>query len=110
MTLWEIKYWPGNKEIERWFKKLTIAEAESVAEKVFMLEECGNELRMPHSRPLGKGLFELREREFEFRIYYAFHGSKIIVFLVAGNKGTQKADMKLARKRLNTLINGEVTP
>ncbi len=105
MASWEIKYWPGNKKIERWFKKLTDAEAKSVAEKLIMLEKCGNELRLPHSRSLGKKLFELRERLYEFRIYYAFHEEKIIVLLVAGQKTTQENDIKLARERLKELTN-----
>lgn len=57
MSLWEIKYWPGNKDIERWFNKLTENEAKAVTEKLIMLEECGNELRLPHSRSLGKKTF-----------------------------------------------------
>jgi putative addiction module killer protein len=104
MSLWEIKYWPGNKDIERWFNKLTENEAKAVTEKLIMLEECGNELRLPHSRSLGKKLFELRERSYEFRIYYAFHEGKVIVLLVAGQKTTQKNDIKLARERLNKLV------
>lgn len=104
MALWEIKYWPGNKEVERWFTKLTENEAKSVSEKLIMLEECGNELRLPHSRSLGKKLFELRERLYEYRIYYAFYEGKVIVLLVAGQKTTQKNDIKLARERLNKLM------
>lgn len=97
MAPWGIKYWPLNKETERWFKSLTKDEAEAVAELLVMLEKCGNELRLPHSRPLGKKLFELRERSYEFRIYYAFYGKKVVVLLAAGNKSTQKNDIKLAR-------------
>lgn len=103
MASWVIKYWPGNKEIERWFEKLTDEEAKSVAEKLLMLEKCGNELRLPHSRSLNQKLFELRERLYEYRLYYAFHKEKIIVLLVAGQKATQKNDILLARKRLKQL-------
>lgn len=60
---------------------------------------------MPHSRLLGKKLFELRERRYGFRLYYTFHEHQVIIVLVAGDKSTQKADIKKARKRLDMLIN-----
>ena len=70
---WVIKYWPakpGRKnEIEDWFNSLTIEQAESVAQEVALLEKCGNDLKMPHSKPLKKKLFELRERRYAYRIY-----------------------------------------
>ena len=54
-----------------------------------LLELCGNLLKLPHSRSLKKGLFELRERKYGFRIYYTFLPNKIILMLYAGNKKSQ---------------------
>ena len=65
-----------------------------------MLEELGNELKLPHSRALGKGLFELRERQFGYRVYYCFKGNQLIILLTAGDKKTQEKDIKIAYKRL----------
>ncbi|VVC76262.1 hypothetical protein AQUSIP_15710 [Aquicella siphonis] len=72
---WELKYWCDNKgesPIERWFDSLTKEQFKSVAKELKLLELCGNMLKLPHSRGLKKGLFELRERKYEFRVYYTF--------------------------------------
>ncbi len=68
-----------------------------------MLREVGNELRLPHSRPLGDGLFELRDRRYGYRIYYGFSGKHLIILLAAGNKTSQERDMKIARERLSKI-------
>lgn len=68
-----------------------------------MLEQIGNELKLPHSKTLGKGLFELRKRRFSFRIYYGFKGEFIVIVLAAGDKKSQKKDIAIARKRLSEL-------
>lgn len=49
---------------------MTKEEFKSLARELKLLESCGNALRLPHSRALGKGLFELRSRKFGYRIYY----------------------------------------
>ena len=58
-----------------------------------------NRLRLPHSRPLGQGMFELRERGYGYRIYYTFR-REVIVLLTAGDKGTQAKDIRIARARM----------
>lgn len=68
-----------------------------------LLARCGNTLKMPHSRTLKKGLFELRERQYGFRIYYAFLANKTILMLSSGNKKTQYKDIDVARQRLDQL-------
>jgi len=67
-----------------------------------ILAEMGNELKLPRSKPLGKGLFELREWQFEYRIYYCFHGNKLIVLLAVGDKSSQEDDIAAARNRLGS--------
>ncbi len=44
-----------------------------------LLAESGNALRMPHSKPLGEGLFELRGRQ--VRIFYVFRRGHRVVLL-----------------------------
>lgn len=98
-----IKYWDteGIKNpIEKWLDKLSKEQLKSVAKELSILEEIGNELSLPHSRALGKGLFELRERRFSLRIYYCFHKEYVIILLAAGDKKTQDGDIKVARERL----------
>lgn len=103
MSNWVITYWTsdsGKSDIERWYSKLDKEQARSITKEIRLLARCGNELRLPHSRSLGKKLFELRERSFGLRIYYAFKGEQIIILLTAGDKTTQKNDIAKARKRL----------
>ena len=104
MKRWQIEYWSpgrGKSSIEKWLDKLTKEQLKSVAKELKLLEESGNELKLPHSRALGKGLFELRERRYGYRIYYGFMGAEMIILLAAGDKKSQEKDMAIARKRLS---------
>lgn len=101
---WKIECWPENNDVERWLKKLSKEQFQSVSKEMTMLELAGNELKMPHSKALGKKLFELRERRFALRLYYTFYEQQIIILLAAGDKSTQKKDIEIARKRLEQLI------
>jgi putative addiction module killer protein len=103
--VWKVDFWTtgtGKGPVEKWLDKLTRDQFKSVAKQIEILAELGNELRFPRSRPLGDGLFELRERQFEFRIYYCFQGSKMIILLAAGDKSSQERDIATARKRLGS--------
>lgn len=107
---WVIEYWcndKGESTIEKWLDSLTDEQLKSVAKEMKLLELCGNLLKLPHSRSLKKGLFELRERKYGFRVYYAFLPKKIILMLSAGNKKTQDKDIEIARKRLAELVSDE---
>ena len=106
MEKWIIRYYAnenGKSPIDKWLDKLTKEQLNSVAEELSMLEELGNALKLPHSRALGKGLFELRERQFGYRLYYCFKGDKLIILLAAGDKKSQDKDIKTAYKRLEDL-------
>ena len=78
------------------------------ARLVELLVEYGPSLRLPHSRALGEGLFELRPRGKSGigRAIYCFLLGKRIVVLHAFIKKTQQLpdrELKLARKRLKEL-------
>jgi putative addiction module killer protein len=106
MAKWVMEFWSEKNKIspvERWLDQLEKEEAKSVSKELEFLELSGNKLKLPHSRALGKGLFELRERRFGFRIYYCFEGEYIIILLAAGNKKSQEKDIIIARKRLSEL-------
>ena len=103
MREWKIEYWSdggGPNSIEKWFDSLTREQFKSVAKEMALLEIAGNNLRLPHSKSLKNGIFELRERRYGYRIYYGFHGKITIILLAAGNKKSQKKDIAIARKRL----------
>src|SRR5438105_2686310 len=109
MKKWIIEFWTessGKSPIERWLDRLTQEKSKAVAKEIRLLELSGNALKLPHSRSLGKGLFELRERRYGCRIYYCFDMKKqeIIVLLAAGDKATQERDIEIARERLSKTI------
>lgn len=81
------------------------------ARLVELLVEHGPSLRLPHSRALGEGLFELRPRGRSGvgRAFYCFLIEQRVVVLHAFVKKTQQTPdgaLKLARKRLKELLNG----
>jgi len=82
---------------------LTEEQASSVTKELLILEKLGNTLRLLHSRSLSKGLFELRERQFGYRLYYSFKGNRLIILLAAGDKKSQDKNVKTAYKRLENL-------
>jgi hypothetical protein len=77
----------------------------------FGLMEFGPNLRMPHSRTMGDGLFELRPRGREGigRTLYCYVNGQRIMVLHAFVKKTQETPEKellLARKRMKEVRNG----
>ena len=80
------------------------------AKLVELLLEHGPNLRMPHSRSLGDGLFELRPRGREGigRTLYCFLVGKRVSVVHAFIKKTEQTpeqDLKIARKRVKVLKN-----
>jgi phage-related protein len=76
-----------------------------------LLAEHGPNLRLPHSRALGGGLFELRPRGIAGtgRAFYCFLIAKRVVIVHAFIKKTPQTpdkELKLARKRTKELLNG----
>ncbi len=105
-------------EIE-YFHTRVLAEIESwpvdvladYARMIELLAEYGPRLRLPHSRAMGDGLFELRPRGRSGigRALYCFISGQRVVVVHAFIKKTQKtpdSDLKLARKRIKELSNG----
>jgi putative addiction module killer protein len=88
-------------ELSFYLDKLSKEHLKSIAKELKLLELCGNNLKLPHSKALGRGLFELRERVYGYRIYYTFVASRKIILLNIGNKRTQQNDIKVARNRLS---------
>lgn len=69
-----------------------------------MLQEFGLDLRMPHSRAMGGGLFELRPRGREgiARVFYCtMVGCRIVVLhsFIKKSQETPKRELDVARKR-----------
>ncbi|MBN2689917.1 MAG: type II toxin-antitoxin system RelE/ParE family toxin [Gammaproteobacteria bacterium] len=100
MSEWQISYLDV---VENFFDNLSDPQFKSLTKEIKLLAKCGNRLRLPHSRALGDGLFELRERRYGYRIYYIFCKNKEILLLHVGDKKTQVVDIKVARTKLNRM-------
>lgn len=93
-------------EIEAWPVGI-LADFARIAE---LLMEFGPNLRMPHSRAMGGGLFELRPRGREGigRTFYCFVVGQRVVILHAFIKKTQdtpEQELRIARKRMKEVQN-----
>jgi hypothetical protein len=82
---WTIEQEP---EIASWFDGLDRTQFGHVAFHIERLQTTGSMLRMPHSRTLGNGLFELRFDlgMLTWRITYFFSGQRRIVLLTVFRK------------------------
>ena len=80
------------------------------ARLVELLAQYGPNLRMPHSRALGGGLFELRARGREGigRACYCFLvGGRVVILhaFVKKSRETPDRELKIARKRMKEVGN-----
>jgi len=94
-------------EIESWPDRV-LADYARIVE---LLMEFGPNLRMPHSRAMGDGLFELRPRGSEGigRVFYCFVLNRRILILhafIKKTQGTPERDLRIARKRMKEVRNG----
>lgn len=76
-----------------------------------LIEKHGADLRLPHSRAIGNGIFELRPRGREgiARVFYCPASSRTIVILHSFVKKTQQTpqhDLEIAIRRLREVNNG----
>ena len=97
--MWSVEVEP---EVEKWIDSLQVKEFAAVLAAIERLAERGNQLRLPASRSLGEGLFELR---FEIgraprRITYYFADRRRIVLLTAFRKQRQSERAEIRRARL----------
>ncbi len=81
------------------------------ARLIELLIEFGLNVKMPHSKAMGKGLFELRPkgREGIGRAFYCFLVGRQIIILHAFIKKTPttpETELKIARKRIKEVQNG----
>jgi phage-related protein len=99
---WTIEYFSEAVRLE--INALPIGIRASYVRLTELLEEFGLNLRMPHSRAMGEGLFDLRPkgREGIARVFYCTQlGKKIIVLhsFIKKTGETPKRELEIARKR-----------
>ena len=104
--MFEIEFYSlpdGQKPVEDFLDSLPVRMRVKAIDSLDLLEEYGNRLRMPYSRALRDGLFELR---IQFsgdisRIFYFFYvGNKIVVTngFIKKTQKTPKTELKKAQK------------
>ncbi len=93
----------GKQPVREFLDSLDIKMRVSALDELKLLEEFGNQLKSPHSKPIGDGLFELRIKFSSniSRIFYFFQsGKKIVVtngFVKKTNK-TPPGEIEKAKK------------
>ena len=103
MRSWSISYF--NTRIQRQIESWPAGIYADFLRLAQLIERYGIDLRMPHSRALGGGLFELRfgGREGIGRALYCFVSDREVVILHGFVKKTQKSprkDIDVARARI----------
>ena len=102
----EIKFF--HRSIQQFIESLEQSTFAHVLQKIQLLEEFGHAVGMPHSKKIGKRLFELRIRGVqEVRLIYIFHDGLAFI-LHAFVKKTDRIplkEIKLARKRQKIVDN-----
>ena len=99
---WIIDYF--SEEVRLEIESLPMGMRASYTRLTELLEEFGLDLRMPHSRAMGGGLFELRPRGREgiARVFYCMKVGRKIVMLhsfIKKTNETPKRELDIARRR-----------
>jgi len=107
---WSIDYFSERVRLE--IEALPVGIRASYARLTGLLMEFGLGLRMPHSRSMGDGLFELRPRGPEgiARVMYCTKIGRRIVILHVFVKKTQKTpkrELEIARRRQREIASNE---
>lgn len=105
---WTIEYY--SQKVQDWVSKMPISIRAAYARLASLLAEFGMDLRLPHSRAMGDGLFELRSKGKEgiARIFYCTLVGKRIVILHGFIKKTQETprkELEIAIRRMEEVKN-----
>ena len=101
--MWSILFF--NERVQREIEEWPVGVYADFLRVTELLEEGGLDLRMPHSRPMKDGLFELRCKGSEGigRAFYCTRvGQELIILhsIIKKTQATPARDLELARKRL----------
>lgn len=106
--MWTVE---AEKEVEDWLRSLDPKQLARTQARIDRLKAEGNALRLPSSKPLKDGLFELRFTlgDTERRITYRFAAERRIILLTTFTKqrSNEKAQIKRAREVLKQSIRAE---
>lgn len=103
---WEILFYitsNGQPVVRKFIDTLPIISHAKILKQIDLLEEYGTNLGMPHARPMGGGLLELRVRgKQEVRVFYVFASGRRIYLLhgfIKKRQTTLKRELDIAIKR-----------
>lgn len=104
---WTIDYYSEVVRLE--IESLPVGIRAAYTRLTSLLEEFGLDLRMPHSRAMGTGLFELRPkgREGIARVFYCMKvGRKIVVLhsFIKKTNETPKRELDIAHRRQKEIM------
>ena len=100
----EVHY--ANKRIESFVTSVEEQHQDIVVQMIRLLAYQGSKLRMPYSRALGRGLFELRIlNPIQVRIFYTFYAGEawLLHGFIKKQQQTPIREIKYARKILRSL-------
>lgn len=87
-------------KVKQFVRDLEMRTSAKIFRTLELLERFGNELGMPHSKNIGRGLFELRMRGTqEVRLIYAFHSGAAVLL-----HGFLKKSQKIPRKEIEVAL------
>ena len=93
----------GQPVVQNFIDSIQKETRSKVYRQIDLLEGYGPQLGMPHSKPMGGGLYELRVRgKQEMRVFYVFAVGSTIYLLHGFQKKSQstpKRELDLARQR-----------
>ena len=82
-------------DFEKWFKKQDKRIRNRIDLRVVMISEEGH---FGWYKPLGDGVYELKWKNENLRVYYCFKGKTILLLLNGGSKSGQSKDIQKAKK------------
>ncbi len=95
-----------NYSVEKFIQSLEKNTTAKVIHTIELLEKFGNNLGLPHSKMVSRGIFELRiHGDQNIRIFYAFSKNKAILLhgFIKKTPKIPKKEIGIAIKRLNNL-------
>jgi phage-related protein len=107
---WQIKYY--NAKLEEKILNLPTGLLARYLRLTDLMLEYGSNLGLPHTKPIEKGLFELRVKSKEgiARVFFCTKIGKKIIMLhsfIKKSQKTPKKEIKKAQKRMNEVIANE---
>jgi phage-related protein len=106
---WEVETEP---EVTDWYLGLSGEDRDVVAERIDLLANFGHMLRMPHVRPLGRGLVELRfdmsRRSWRITYWHRPDGVIILLTVFRKQRDNEAREVDRARRALEACQTGHI--